>query len=85
MVLKAVDSWDAHPIEKLRARGVQVTISTDDPPFFRTNMTHEYEMLNRTFHWNEADFAELNKAALNAAFCDEVTRARIATRLENCQ
>ena len=85
VVLKAVDGWTRHPIEKLRARGVKVTISTDDPPFFHTTMTREYEMLHRTFEWNEDDFAALNKAALDAAFCDDDTRARIAKKLEPAQ
>ncbi|HVG49482.1 MAG TPA: adenosine deaminase, partial [Rubellimicrobium sp.] len=43
--LGAVPSWAAHPIEKLRAREVKVTVSTDDPPFFGTTMTKEWEML----------------------------------------
>jgi adenosine deaminase len=30
-----------HPVERLRAAGVKVTISTDDPPFFATTMTRE--------------------------------------------
>lgn len=75
-------SISAHPIEKLRERGVKVTISTDDPPFFHTTMTREYEALAQTFGWNEEDFAELNATALAAAFCDEETRARVAKRLE---
>lgn len=76
-------SLAAHPIEKLRARGVKVTISTDDPPFFHTTLTREYDRLADTFGWTEDDFAELNKIALEAAFCDEDTRAIIAKRLEN--
>ncbi|WP_435310566.1 adenosine deaminase [Primorskyibacter sedentarius] len=72
----------AHPIEKLRERGVKVTISTDDPPFFHTTMTREYDNLARVFGWNEDDFLDLNRVAANAAFCDEATRARILERLE---
>ena len=72
----------AHPIEKLRERGVKVTISTDDPPFFHTTMTREYEALADVFGWNESDFAELNAIALDAAFCDDETRAAIAQKLE---
>ena len=75
-------SLDAHPIEKLRERGVKVTVSTDDPPFFHTTMTREYDMLAETFGWNEGDFAELNRTALAAAFCDEETRASVAKKLE---
>lgn len=80
--LAAVEGWADHPIQRLRDRGVKVTVSTDDPPFFHTTMTREFEMLERTFGWQEADFAEVNRTALDAAFCDAETRARIAKRLE---
>ena len=82
VVLKAVDGWGSHPIAKLRDAGVKVTVSTDDPPFFHTTMTAEYEMLNRTFGWDGGEFSALNEIALAAAFCDDDTRARVAKRLE---
>lgn len=71
----------AHPIETLRARGVKVTISTDDPPFFHTDINREYEALARTFGWDEGDFTALNKIAIDAAFCDAATKDRIRERL----
>lgn len=76
-------TWDAHPIEKLRERGVKVTVSTDDPPFFHTTMTREYENLHRTFGWDEEVFAEITETALNAAFCDEDTREAIRAKLKD--
>ncbi|WP_375254535.1 adenosine deaminase [Yoonia sp.] len=82
VVLKAVNGWAGHPIEELRDAGVKVTISTDDPPFFHTTMTAEYEMLNRTFGWDEDAFRTANETALAAAFCDDATRARVSKRLE---
>ena len=82
VVLKAVDGWHTHPISKLRDAGVKVTVSTDDPPFFHTTMTNEYEMLHRSFGWDEGDFKTLNETALAAAFCDQDTKARVAKILE---
>lgn len=82
VALGAALSWETHPIADLREAGVPVTVSTDDPPFFDTDMTREFEGLARAFGWDEADFAELNRTALDAAFCDADTRARIAERLE---
>ncbi len=82
VVLKAVNGWADHPILKLRDAGVKVTVSTDDPPFFHTTMTAEYEMLHKTFGCDEADFKAMNEAALAAAFCDDETRTRVAKRLE---
>jgi adenosine deaminase len=73
--------WRSHPIEKLRERGVKVTVSTDDPPFFGITMTSDYENLNRHFGWDEEVFAEVNRTALEAAFCDAATKEIIAKRL----
>ena len=74
--------WGGHPIARLRERGVKVTVSTDDPPFFHTTMTDEFQNLERAFGWGETDVAELNAAALDAAFCDDDTKAKIADRLK---
>jgi len=72
----------AHPIARLRAAGVPVTVSTDDPPFFHTTMTAEYEGLARAFGWDAEDFRDLGRAAARAAFCDADTRAALLKRLD---
>lgn len=73
----------AHPIARLRAAGVRVTISTDDPPFFHTALNDEYDRLADAFGWDEADFNAINHMAAQAAFCDEDTRAAVLKRLES--
>jgi adenosine deaminase len=74
--------WRQHPIARLHDRGVKVTVSTDDPPFFHTTMAREYDRLAEAFDWDESVFRALARTALTAAFCDPATRARIAPRLE---
>lgn len=71
-----------HPIAKLRERGVKVTVSTDDPPFFHTTMRKEFSDLSEVFGWDATDFAALNQTALEAAFCDDATRATLKSTLE---
>lgn len=71
----------AHPIEKLRERGVKVTVSTDDPPFFHSSMADEYEALARVFGWDEEIFVEIARTAAEAAFCDDDTRSALLKRL----
>lgn len=78
-------NWRKHPIESLRERGVKVTVSTDDPPFFHTTMTREFDELERAFGWDAEVFGEITRTALDAAFCDEDTRARIAKKLESAE
>jgi adenosine deaminase len=74
--------WRAHPIGMLHDRGVKVTVSTDDPPFFRTTMEREFARLAEAFDWDEGVFAKLNRTAMEAAFCDAATRDRILKTLE---
>lgn len=72
----------SHPIAKLRAAGVKVTVSTDDPPFFGTTMTREFDALAQTFDWDQSDLAALTRTALDAAFCDAALIQRLRDRLK---
>jgi adenosine deaminase len=75
-------SLHAHPIGKFVESGVRVTVSTDDPPFFRTSMTREYESLAEAFGWDGALLDQFARTAAEAAFCDETARRNILTKLE---
>ncbi|MGA2216029.1 MAG: adenosine deaminase family protein [Bryobacteraceae bacterium] len=45
----AVPSLEAHPIGRLYQGGVPITIHTDDPAFFQTTLTREYELAEKMF------------------------------------
>ncbi|WP_151718602.1 adenosine deaminase [Gemmobacter serpentinus] len=74
--------WRKHPIGQLYDRGVKVTVSTDDPPFFHTTMAREWDRLADALDWDQGVFDTLNRTALDAAFCDADTKAKIAKQLE---
>lgn len=82
LALGLYPSLHDHPVSALRAAGVKLTLSTDDPPFFRTTLCREYDQLADALGWDTDDFLELNKTAAEAAFCDDATRARILDQLE---
>ena len=71
-----------HPIDRLSDAGVAVTVSTDDPPFFHSTMTREYEGLAETFGWTEDRFFELARTSAKAAFCDDDTRSELLKRID---
>nr|WP_245398564.1 adenosine deaminase [Oceaniglobus trochenteri] len=73
--------WRDHPIHRLRERGVKVTVSTDDPPFFHTTMSHEYDMLAEVFDWDDGVFEDIERTSAEAAFCDKDTREALLKRL----
>ncbi len=74
--------WRKHPIGQLYGRGVKVTVSTDDPPFFHTTMVREFDCLAEAFDWDDGVFAALNRTAMEAAFCGAPTREKIMKKLE---
>ena len=82
IVLGLYPDWRAHPIGQLYDRGVKVTVSTDDPPFFHTSMAREWDRLADALEWDDGVFQTLNRTALDAAFCDADTRATLAKTLE---
>ena len=82
LALSLYPGWGAHPVGSLRDRGVRVSLSTDDPPFFHTSLTREYDRLADAFGWEAETFAAINRDALAAAFCDTATRDRLMPRLE---
>lgn len=71
-----------HPIGEMYNRGVKVTISTDDPPFFHTTMVREYQSLHDAFDWDDGVFVKIARTSLDAAFCDADTKARLSKILE---
>jgi adenosine deaminase len=72
-----------HPIDSLLKSGVSVTVSTDDPPFFDTSMTTEYNNLKDVFGWDEDIFKVINQNAIHAAFCDEKQKLILLERIHS--
>ncbi len=82
LALGLYPGWRKHPIGQLHHRGVKVSFSTDDPPLFHTTLRGEYARLDVAVDWDDGVFAQLNRWALDAAFCDKDTKEKIAKLME---
>jgi adenosine deaminase len=82
VALGAVTSLEQHPLPRLRAAGAAVTVNSDDPPFFATNLTREYLLLHRTWGYGLEDLASLSRAALDHAFLAGRDRALLERRFD---
>ncbi len=47
--MRLVPSVEEHPVRRLYDAGVPIVLNTDDPAFFRTTLTREYELAERVF------------------------------------
>jgi adenosine deaminase len=73
-------SYEAHPFRPLHDAGVAVTVNSDDPPLFDTNLTKEYLHLHRTFGYSAEELAQLSRGALDHAFVTTEERADLERR-----
>ena len=72
-----------HPIARLRDAGVVVTVNTDDPHMFGTDLDEEYRRLAATFGWGVADLADLVRAGIGAARLDAATKRRLCEEVDS--
>lgn len=63
-------SYEEHPLGRLRAAGVPVTLGSDDPPYFGTTIGREYELAHERLGCDLDDLREITETALDAAFSD---------------
>lgn len=71
----------AHPLRRLHAAGVKVTLNSDDPPFFHTSLQREYDLACEAMGFTDEELDGMTKTAIGAAFVDEETRRRLLSRL----
>lgn len=81
VVLGVYPDFATHPFGLLRDAGVAVTLGSDDPPFFGATLGGEYEVARTHFGLDDDALVGLTATAIEAAFCDEKTKARLRERL----
>jgi adenosine deaminase/aminodeoxyfutalosine deaminase len=59
----AVASLGAHPVRRLFDAGVPITLNTDDPGVFETDLAREFQLARNVFGFSEAELAGIANAA----------------------
>jgi aminodeoxyfutalosine deaminase len=78
----AVASLAEHPLPTLLAAGVPVTLATDDPGMFHTDLNTEYLRCHEVFELDRAQLADIARTGARAAFCPAELRARITAEID---
>jgi aminodeoxyfutalosine deaminase len=73
-----VPSLDDHPIRRLLAAGVPVSISSDDPIVFETSVTSELALLHLAHGFSWAELGELTLGAASSSFLPRARREALA-------
>jgi aminodeoxyfutalosine deaminase len=78
----AVPHLDEHPIRQMRDAGVLVTINSDDPPMFGTDLVTEYAVAARLLDLDEAGLVALARTAAEVSFAEDAIRQSLIDDLD---
>ncbi|MFF9503994.1 adenosine deaminase [Streptomyces sp. NPDC014656] len=79
---RAVATLDEHPIRRMVDAGVLVTVNSDDPPMFGSDLNNEYAVAARLLELDERGLAGLAKNAVEASFLDPAGKRLLAAEID---
>lgn len=77
-----VSGIENHPIELLRSLGFTVTINPDNRGMSKTSLSGEFRRISEQFGWGSPEFAEAERAAVEAAFLPRADRDALRIDLD---
>ncbi|AXI77715.1 adenosine deaminase [Peterkaempfera bronchialis] len=82
LATRAVERIEDHPIRQMVDAGLLVTVNSDDPPMFGTDLNTEYGVAARLLGLDEAGVAGLARNAVEASFMDAGAKARLVGEID---
>lgn len=79
---RAVADLEEHPVRAMAEAGLLVTVNTDDPPMFGTDLNTEYAVAARLLGLDETGLAALAKNAVEASFLDPAGKRSLTTEID---
>lgn len=79
---RAVPTLPEHPLPRLLEAGVPVTLATDDPGMFHTDLNREYLLCHEQFGLSRTELADLARTGVRAAFCAPTLRAALLVEID---
>jgi adenosine deaminase len=71
-----------HPLQRMRAAGVPVTVNTDDPAMMGTELGAEYRAVATAFGMDAAETGRLALEGIESTWLDETDRAALTREFE---
>jgi len=82
IALEVYPDYQHHPFRKIYDSGISLSINTDDPPFFETNMSKEYDIVEKYYGLTEQELLNISKQAIHCSFAEPELKERLLRALE---
>ncbi|QDF28695.1 adenosine deaminase [Halarcobacter anaerophilus] len=80
--LKAFESYKEHNIKKLLDYGLNVTVNSDDPSYFKGYLNQNFINIYENLDLSKDDIIKLVKNSFNSSFLDEGTKIKYLKRVD---
>jgi aminodeoxyfutalosine deaminase len=74
---RAVPALSEHPMPRLIAAGVLVTLGSDDPGMFDTTLNAEYRTAHDVFGMSTAQLADLSRTGIEVSYADPARKQQL--------
>jgi adenosine deaminase len=81
LALRSITHLDQHPLPRLIAEGIPLSINLDIPDVLGTTLTAEYTRLRDHYHWDDHTTAAIATTAINSSFAPDDVKARVRADL----
>jgi adenosine deaminase len=75
--LKIFPGYASYPLRQLWDAGLFITVASDDPPMFGTNLNNEYRLLVTEYNFNQAELEQISLNAIRASFLSQRKKQRL--------
>ena len=75
-----VSSISEHPIREFFDKGLLVTVNSDDPSLFHTNMNNEYEQIHKHLGFSLKELFQISLNGIQTTFIDESAKFELVQR-----
>jgi aminodeoxyfutalosine deaminase len=82
LATRVVERLDEHPLKRFVDAGLLVTVNSDDPPMFGTDLNTEYAVAAKLLGLDAAGVAGLARNAVEASFLDQPGKRRLTDEID---
>ncbi|PKL89466.1 MAG: adenosine deaminase [Ignavibacteriae bacterium HGW-Ignavibacteriae-2] len=80
---KIYSSFEDHPFKKLFDEGLFLTVNSDDPPMFGSDITGEFQIIHEKFGFSLSLIKELTINSVNASFLDRENKEKYKSFIDD--
>lgn len=80
---RAVDSLEEHPFTILRDAGVRLTLNSDDPGMFDTDLNREYVIAHEVFGVDRGGLVDLARESVRSSLAAQPIKDRILAEIDD--